>query len=318
MKSRKIIFSIFFALLLALGGIIAKPFLFKGKPGGASAQASGGGKSKSGENETVFSIITAKAQTGSIYSYLILPGNVETVSSVEVFSDTEGILARVHAELGQYVRANQLLAEIDPSKPGTKYAMSPVRAKVAGTITAFNFNQGSKITPQVPIASIGNLDALRVVTAVPEAYSAHIKRGMAAEMEFEAWPNASIPMKIDFVSPVVDAVSRSLTIKFNVPDGYEFMKPGMYADIKLTTQKKDAVVKIPLDSLVRRMNEIFVYVVEDDTAVKRPVKPGIIQDIQVEIAEGLSTGETIVYQGQNLLEDGSKVRIIKNEEFNGE
>ena len=78
----------------------------------------------------------------------------------------------------------------------------------------------------------------------------------------------------------------------------------MYAEILLTTDKKDSVVKIPADTIIRRMGETFVYVVENDRAVKKIIRAGITLEGVVEVLSGLNSGEKIVYQGQTLLEDG--------------
>ncbi len=56
---------------------------------------------------------------------------------------------------------------------------------------------------------------------------------------------------------------------------------------------------------------MFVYVVEGDKAFKRIVVPGITLGGVVEIIDGVQAGDKVVYQGQTLLEDGVKVRVIR-------
>ena len=97
----------------------------------------------------------------------------------------------------------------------------------------------------------------------------------------------------------------------DIPPGQDKAKSGMYAEIRLTTDEKDLVVKVPADTVLRRLGETFVYVVKGDTAEKRIVVPGITLGGVVEVVEGLEAGEKVVYQGQTLLEDGVKVRVVR-------
>ena len=189
--------------------------------------------------------------------------------------------------------------------------MSPVKARVSGTITALPLDRGDAVNPQVPVATIGDLNRLQVVTAIPERFISRISTGMAAEVSLEAWPGHVIPLEISEINPVVDSASRTLEIKMNIPPGQDKAKAGMYAEIRLTTDEKDLVVKVPADTVLRRLGEIFVYVVEGDLAEKRLVVPGITLGGVVEIIEGLEAGEKVVYQGQTLLEDGVKVRVVR-------
>ena len=63
-----------------------------------------------------------------------------------------------------------------------------------------------------------------------------------------------------------------------------------------------------------KIDEPYVYVVEDDVAHKRIVRTGIVQADRCEITEGLEAGERIVVNGMYYLEDGKKVKVVKLEE----
>ncbi len=262
--------------------------------------------------EVVYAVNTTSAVSGPISNYFQINGEVETVSSVDTYADAAGILARLYVGLGDYVQAGQVIAEVDPSRPGLTYALSPVKARVSGTITALPLDKGDVISPQVPIATIGDLSRLQVVTAIPERFISRIYAGMPAEVSMEAWPGRTIPMVVTQIDPVVDPASRTMEIKLAIPRGYEQAKAGMYADIRLTTDQKEQVVKIPADTVLRRLGETFVYVIDGDRAEKRTVTPGITLGDIVEIVEGLDAEEKVAYQGQTLLEDGVKVRVVRD------
>ena len=90
------------------------------------------------------------------------------------------------------------------------------------------------------------------------------------------------------------------------------IKSGMFTEIKIITEKKKGIVKIPAECTVKRYGGIYVFVVKESSWVeKRKVTSGIEIDNKLEIVEGLEHGEEIVIRGQTLLEDKAKVRVIE-------
>ena len=107
--------------------------------------AEGGGRTGPAgevEEEVVFAVNTTSAVLGPIADYFDINGEVVTASSVDTYADASGILARLYVGLGDYVRRNQVIAEVDPTQPGLKYTLSPVKARVSGTITSLPLDQG--------------------------------------------------------------------------------------------------------------------------------------------------------------------------------
>lgn len=89
----------------------------------------------------------------------------------------------------------------------------------------------------------------------------------------------------------------------------------MFSKVKIITEIKDDIIKIPATALIERFGEKYVFVVENNTVIKRTIKQGILIDNIVEIQEGLRAGENVVVRGQSLLEDGSKVNIVERVAF---
>jgi multidrug efflux pump subunit AcrA (membrane-fusion protein) len=101
-------------------------------------------------------------------------------------------------------------------------------------------------------------------------------------------------------------------VRLDFKGRYDKVKVGMFAEIKIITEKKEGIVKIPADCLVKRYGGYFVFVVKDNESVeKRAVTPGILIDNKLEIVKGLEPDEEIVIRGQTLLEDKAKIKIIE-------
>ncbi len=273
----------------------------------------GGGDQATGEQnvDSVFAVNVTPAVQGEINDYIEINGDVQTTASVDVFSDTNGEIARLYVRVGQTVQAGETIAEVDPSRPGQNFSLSPVRAPITGTITRLPARVGAQVAPSAPVAQISRTTDLEIVVAVAERFISKVSRGLPAVVNLDAFPERTFNATVTDLSPVVDPLTRTLevTLRFDRPD--PVIRAGMFAEVRIITEQKDNIVKVPSDVLIRRFGDTFVYVVtEDNTAERRIVNPGIEIDNKIEITEGLAPNERVVYQGQNLLEDGSQVRVI--------
>lgn len=214
--------------------------------------------------QTVFAVDTVKVLKGDINDYLKLSGDIKSKREIKVFPDQQGKIAVINVKLGEYVPKGKVLMEIDPSKPGNIYSNSPVRAPVEGSITSLPFKVGETINYQTPIASIGNLEEIEVNASVSEKYLSKIKMGLAVLITVDAYPDEVFQGKISEISPVIDQASRMLDVTISVDrKSTTLLKPGMYANLKIITEKKTNTVKIPSDCITSRYGDTFVFVIKE-------------------------------------------------------
>jgi multidrug efflux pump subunit AcrA (membrane-fusion protein) len=109
-----------------------------------------------------------------------------------------------------------------------------------------------------------------------------------------------------------------MEVRVNVRDAQSRLKTGMFAKVRVITEQKNNIVKIPSSAVINRFGEQYVYIITQDEANpqitvvrKRIIVSGIIIDGVVEVLSGLEAGEEIVIRGQTLLDDGSRVNVIE-------
>jgi multidrug efflux pump subunit AcrA (membrane-fusion protein) len=262
----------------------------------------------------VFAVNTQPVTRGRIQNYLPLSGDVVAISSVMAYPDAAGKIARLPVSLGERVRKNQILAMVDPSKPGMQYALSPVRSPIAGIITSLPLKIGATVSQAVAIATIAGTSGLEVDLYVSERNISEVAMNQTCVITVDAWPADTFLGAVTEISPVVDPVTRTLQIKVTVTDPKNKLKAGMFAKVKIITDQKANTVKIPDSALIRRNGEVYVFVVGtkngQKVATKKDVKPGIDIDGVLEIEEGLKADDELIVQGQSLLEDGTPVNVV--------
>ena len=101
-------------------------------------------------------------------------------------------------------------------------------------------------------------------------------------------------VSIDPAETIRDGVSTYKTIlQFN--DNDERVKPGMTANIVVTTEKKEDVVSVPQGAVISRDGKKYLKIQEGKNIFEREVQTGIVSSLgDIEIISGLSEGEVVV------------------------
>jgi len=266
----------------------------------------------------VFAVNTVTAVSGQIQDYITLSGDIYAGSTVDVYSDAAGKITNIFVSVGSRVTRGASIAAVDPSRPGMTFRQSIAAAPIGGTVVMIPAQIGMTINQAVPLARIAGGGGLEIKLNVAERFISRMARNLPCEITLDAWPGETFYGSITEVSPTVDLVSRTMEMRVNVTDSGSKLKPGMFAKVKVITERKNDIVKIPSAAVINRFGEIYVYVAakdEEDPQIdivkKRIVTPGIIIDGIAEIIDGLNSGDEVVVRGQTLLDDGSRVNIIE-------
>lgn len=263
--------------------------------------------------ETIFAVNAYKAVPRTLDDYLEFGGNVQAASSVDIFPDVQsGKISKLYVKIGDKVKKDEVVAEVDASRPGMDYKSSPVKAPVSGTITSFPLNVGSTVSAQTSIGKISSTGKLEIKTNVAERFISRISMYQKAELTFDAYPGEKFPATLVEIDPVLDTSSRTLGIKLIQEPTDSRLRAGMYARIKLVTDSKKNTIVIPNNVVVTRNEEDIVYIIDPQTNTVKasPVQKGIRVDDKQEIKMGIAPGDLVVIKGQALLTDGAKVNIV--------
>ncbi|MDR1894136.1 MAG: efflux RND transporter periplasmic adaptor subunit [Spirochaetales bacterium] len=308
-KGRFFLFFLLILVLAAIGYQVYKMAQARGQAAPVEEAAA----------EPVFSVNTTFARLGEIQDHLSINGDIIANETVDVYPDTVGKLSRLLVSMGTPVRRDQILAWVDPSRPGMNYSESPVRSPITGTVTAIYGHVGGMASNQAPLLVVGDLSSLKVRTYIPERFTALIRMNQRAALTFATLPGVTFQARVSEISPVVNPVSRTMEIRLSLvlppaDVSRSGIKAGMYANIDLIMQTKPQAVLVPSSCLVNRFDENYLFVIDEGRARLQRVAPGIVQEGVTEIIEGVSAGEEIIYEGIVQVNDGSLVNIISQKE----
>jgi len=267
--------------------------------------------------DPVYAVNTMAAPQGAIMDYLALAGDVTAASTVDAYPEAAGKVTRISVSVGARVNRGDPIAEVDPSRPGMEFVPSIVKAPVSGTVVALPAQLGMTVSQAVPLARIAGGSGLQIRIYVAERFISRVSLRQACEITLDAWPGEVFNGRVSEISPVVDPASRTMEVRIVVDNAGAKLKSGMFAKVKIITEQKNNIVKIPASALIQRFGDDYVFIAKVDPnnagsfiAEKRIVVPGIIIDGIMEVQKGISTGEDVIVRGQGLLEDGSKINIV--------
>lgn len=278
----------------------------------AGGPGKGGARGWRGAGNTIFTVRSAEAVKKTLNDYVITNGEVESQSAVEVFPSMGGKVQQINVLLGSQVKKGDVIAKIDPSEPGTKYALSPVEAPISGSIVSTPLKVGTKVTTNSAVTMIGDIDNLQISASVPERYVSELKTGLKAEITVEAYPDVIFMATVSRVSPVVDAATRTKQVIMNFDKKDSRVNAGMFAKVKLYISKYSGKLVVPSDAIITNDDDVsYLFVVNDDyTVSRRTVKTGKAIDGMIQVTDNLMAGERVVYEGMLSLSDGANVNDL--------
>jgi cobalt-zinc-cadmium efflux system membrane fusion protein len=209
---------------------------------------------------------------------------------VEAGTDTQKDLAAAEADLIQ--------AQIQGRKEVHEAETAMRLARRSEAALARQLQQAG-LEPEMLQSAALDLDV--VMADVPEGLMSRVKINQGCEARFFGFPDQVFAGKVKAIAPVLSKERRSLRVLFAIRDPRDQLRPGMFADIGLGTDARDALL-IPPEAVVHvgRADYVLVGNGNGDWRVTE-VSVGELHDAAVEILGGLHAGQQVAGKGAILL-----------------
>ncbi len=215
--------------------------------------------------------------------------------ALAAYSSAEAQLARAEAVIAQ----RRLIAPFD------------------GTIGLPRVDPGAYVSPGTIIATLQDLDRMRVDFSLPEQTlpSLFIGQGLQARIDGEA---RAFNGEITGIDPRVDPGSRMVAVRGRIDNPERALTPGQFTRLQIDLPVEDGVIAVPQSAVTISLYGDFVYVVrprekDPDMLEARQVfvTPGRRSNGDIEIVRGLDVGERIIVSGQNRLSNRAPVTLAE-------
>ena len=216
------------------------------------------------------------------------------------------------AQAREEAAANLQVVDARMSLAGARLEKSTIRAPFGGIVGLRNVAVGDFVKDGSDLVVLEDNSSMKVDLRLPERVVGRLRRGQSLEVGVDALPGKSFKATIDAIDATVDANGRSILVRARIPNSGTILRTGMFARARVLFDRRDDAVLLPEDVIVPEAADLFVWRVVEGKASKVKILAGVRRDAQVEVLEGVKSGESIVLAGQlKLNRDGQAVRVLE-------
>ncbi len=198
---------------------------------------------------------------------------------------------------------NNLQIVKEGATKNTSTSSNLVRSTVNGMLLDVPVREGSYVIESntfnegTTIAAVADMNDMIFKGMVDESEVGKIKEGMILELSIGAVEDTKFKAVLEFISP--KGVTEEGAIKFEIKAALklqkdEFIRAGYSANADIVFSRKDSVLAIKESLLQFSGDSIFVEVETSPTIfVKRILKTGISDGINIEVISGVKMGEKL-------------------------
>lgn len=250
------------------------------------------------------------AKLGNLETKLAVAGRVSENANktAKVVSTMEGRLIKLNSDLTDRVQADEIIALVQT--PELLGKLLEVKAPIDGVVTERKSTAGESITKDTPLYVISDPTNLWVLAEIKERDIGQVKAGQEAVFSVLSYPGEKFRGRVALIGSSLDQQSRTLEVRLETRNEEGKLKPGMFADVEITTTAVIGALLIS-DAAVQKMGEAQVVFVPlgQNKFEKRVVKFGAREGADVQVLSGLKEGEKVVTEGSFIL----KSQMLKGE-----
>lgn len=189
-----------------------------------------------------------------------------------------------------------------------------ITAPFAGTVTMRTLDVGQLVTAGAgrELFRIAQAERLRVFVRVPQNYARAVAVGQTAEITLTELAGRVFEAKIVRTAEALDAASRTLLTELEVDNAKGELLAGSYVQVRFRDAKPDAVLTIPANALLFRIEGTLVVIVGTDNRVAlRKVAMGRDFGSFVEVLEGVTAADRVIVNPPDSIVEGAEVRAVR-------
>ena len=167
--------------------------------------------------------------------------------------------AQLSGEQAQHeLTVNRLQTELKSTElelAEIKLRQRKINSPIAGQVAEVLVQEGEWVELGAPVARVVNLEKLRVVALVPEAFLFSLSKGQRADLTIDIGSDsndeadASVNKKalkargeVSFVSPEINPVNREFVIWVDIDNSNKKLRPGLVGTLQIDAKPTDATL----------------------------------------------------------------------------
>jgi cobalt-zinc-cadmium efflux system membrane fusion protein len=255
-------------------------------------------------------IKTEPVARGTLSTTLRAPGRVSANlnKTAKVVATLEGRVSKLNFDINDRVKGGDILGTVEaPELIGKQLVLN---APIVGVVMERKVAAGELVDKSKELFTISDPAQLWVIAEVKERDAGSLRVGQEATFEVLSYPGERFHGNIVRLGSEIEMESRTLEARIEVDNSDGRLKPGMFADIEITTDVLQDALVISDAALQAEEDKQIVFVALDANRFqKRVLELGLEHGGKVQILRGLKEGEKVVTEGSFIL----KSEMLKGE-----
>ena len=192
----------------------------------------------------------------------------------------------------------------------------PIYATVTGTVLEKLVNQGEAVKQGQPLFKIANLNTVWANFDVYENQIENFKTGQHIAISTNAYPNKTFKSEVEFIDPILNNTTRTVTLRAKLNNTTNLFKPGMFVEGKIAkTMVNNTMLTIPASAVLWTGKRSVIYLKTDPNKTVFEMKEVILgQQIgeTYQILKGLKEGDIVVTHGAFTIDAAAQLQGKKS------
>ena len=187
--------------------------------------------------------------------------------------------------------------------------LNTLTAPIAGEIYGLAVRPGAYLNVGDPAANVGRLDRLRVRVYVDEPELGRVAEGQPVTITWDALPGKQWHGTVERKPASIQALgSRQVgEVICSIENPNRELIPGANVNAEIRTAVVEDAMVVPKETLRHDAQGDYVFALNGDTVVRRPVKKGASSVTAIQVVEGLAEGDAVAMPSDVALKPGDRV-----------
>lgn len=260
-----------------------------------------GGRIEKLNFKTVGEYVSKGSIIASIYSPELVTAQNELIEAISIKESQPELYKAVRNKLKYWKISEKQIQGIEETKKvQSNFAMY---ANVSGYISEIFVDEGNHVKEGMPLFNVANLESVWADFDVYEQDIKNLKVGQAIEIGLNAYPDKIIKAKIDYIDPILDNNTRTVSVRATLQNRDDLLKPGMIITSKLKVDSNttnELLISVPKSAVMWTGKRSIVYVKTSSITPIFELREVILGNEvgeYYEVLNGLKSGDEIVFNG---------------------
>lgn len=207
----------------------------------------------------------------------------------------------------ELARADLSSAVAGQSDAEQQYGYGVITAPVDGVVANVTATVGQVVAPGGALMMVEDISQVYAVVNIEQKDVGRVQVGQKATITVDAYPDKAFDGMVDIINPEAGTGNRMFRVKVRIDNADGALRPGMFAKAQLAVGAPVQVLAMPQAAVVQNQGLYYIFILQDNKAVRRQVEIGDVNGDMIQIKSGLQAGENVIVTNTSQLRDGQNV-----------